>query len=278
MSQALLPDDNFIFDLRIVVGGSDAGAMASLPDAPELRDDRGHVHMGLLFTLIDAASGRVALRAAAPRFVATSQISLQSRAPAARGPIEARAVPLRSGRASMAIGAEIWAGPPRDAELIGEGIATFSFIGDAPTPGGGALRSAAGLIGTDDEPMQLGNRESGLPAPFLEAIGLRLVDPAAGVAEIALTPYVQNHLNALQGGIIASLAQVAAEQCGRAAGAELLLDLAVQYLSLGRKGPFTSRARVVRERREATAVRVEILDRGAGDRIIAIATAELGMA
>ena len=47
-------------------------------------------------------------------------------------------------------------------------------------------------------------------------------------------------------------------------------DLAIQYLSQGKKGPFRTRTRVLRTTGDTALTRVEVIDRGMEDRLIAL--------
>ena len=53
-------------------------------------------------------------------------------------------------------------------------------------------------------------------------------------------------------------------------------DLALHYLALGKSGPLETRARLLNRNRESALVRVEILDRGEGDRRVLAATLRVG--
>jgi len=47
-------------------------------------------------------------------------------------------------------------------------------------------------------------------------------------------------------------------------------DLAVQYLSQGKKGPFRTRTRIIRTTGDTALTRVEVVDRGLEDRLISV--------
>ena len=72
--------------------------------------------------------------------------------------------------------------------------------------------------------------------------------------------------------MIAVLAEAAGEMAaGRAAGKPMASkDLAIQYLSQGKIGPFRTRARVIRTTHDTALTRVEVIDRGMEDRLIAV--------
>jgi uncharacterized protein (TIGR00369 family) len=113
---------------------------------------------------------------------------------------------------------------------------------------------------------------SGLDQPYRDAAGVRVLDGEAGVAEIEMNNYVRNSVGVLQGGMIAVLADVAGEMAARGAAHKPLTtrDLVIQYLSQGKRGPFQSRARVVRTTEDTALSRVEVIDKGLEDRLIAV--------
>ena len=97
-------------------------------------------------------------------------------------------------------------------------------------------------------------------------------------AEVALTDYVRNTYSALQGGLSGVLAETAC--CGIA---ECLLgrrpstrDLRIRYLSQGRVGPFETETEVLRQNPKDVLARVRIVDRGAENRLVALASCTVG--
>ncbi|MFP6639903.1 MAG: hotdog domain-containing protein [Myxococcota bacterium] len=73
---------------------------------------------------------------------------------------------------------------------------------------------------------------------------------------------------------LALLADAAGEARGRAEGHEsgVTRDLALHYLAQGKTGPLETRTRVLALRPDGALIRVEILDRGESDRLVAVAT------
>lgn len=108
----------------------------------------------------------------------------------------------------------------------------------------------------------VGNMEK----PFPEHVGARIVEP--GVVEMERTPFVTQAAGSLQGGAVALLGELAAETLTGLP----VMDLDVRYLSAVRVGPGRAIATALGQR----LVRVEILDRGRDDRLIAIAIARVG--
>ena len=85
----------------------------------------------------------------------------------------------------------------------------------------------------------------------LDAFGLRTVDAARGHVELEPTDYVENSLGAVQGGVVATMVERAAELAlSHAAGRPLApVGLQLSYLALARGGPDPLLGRGARGRR-----------------------------
>ncbi len=107
---------------------------------------------------------------------------------------------------------------------------------------------------------------SALDRPLAEGLGIRVL--AAGVVEVERGPYVNQPSGTLQGGVVAVLAELAAESLtgGR------VVELEVRYLSAIRVGPARTSAVELDDR----TVRVEIRDPGNDDRLTTLVMARLG--
>ncbi len=243
---------------------------------PEIASADGGVRAGVLATLVDVVCGAVASRVLAPERLATADLSLQV-VGAATGPwVEARASVLRRGRTTMVVEALVVAtdgreGPSaagREPDPVAWATTTFAVL---PAAGGvSTLQMDATL------PRRWEFSGGGLDVPVLEALGVALVDPAAGRLSLPVRSYLHNSFEAVQGGVMAMVAEAAgAEAVGAALGGDgssvVVTDLQVAYLSLGRIGPIVSEARVLGagDPGQASAV-VELRDAGAGDRLTTV--------
>lgn len=105
--------------------------------------------------------------------------------------------------------------------------------------------------------------------PLAEEIGVRVVDAARGHVEIEMRDALRNHAGALQGALAALLGEVAAEALADAAGGppQVVTDLDVRYLAMGRQGPIWTQATWIGGAGNGT-VRAEVRDRGNGDRLV----------
>jgi acyl-coenzyme A thioesterase PaaI-like protein len=114
---------------------------------------------------------------------------------------------------------------------------------------------------------------NGLPgAPLLERCGLRVIDAAAGVVELANSPYVANSMGAINGGVLGMVFQGAAEA---AVPGFVATDIQIHYLSQARTGPARTNTVVLRQSGDHAVCQIEAVDAGADDRLLSIATVTL---
>lgn len=250
-------------DLRIAIERGGGVTRAVMPIVPEVLSDQGSVRAGVLATFVDMVCGGMAYEVAQPNWLATLDLSLHLLRPLTRGNVLARGSVLRAGRQTVVLEAAL----TDDAgELSGLATMTFARLerrADTPVFSGDlAPRTELGLPG------------SGLKAPFVEGLGIRVVDAAAGIAEVEIVPYIENSLAALQGGAAATLVDVASVALGR----ELLggkvdtIDLDMRYLALGKLDPIRAQARVLRREAQSASLRVEVREAGADARLCYVAT------
>jgi uncharacterized protein (TIGR00369 family) len=114
-------------------------------------------------------------------------------------------------------------------------------------------------------------------AHFLQALPMRDVPPTTGdfAMELDVTPSVKNPRGGVQGGLVATLADIVAGRAlldGLPAGHLLTTaDLSIKYLASNDIGPVRAEATVIRRGRHLCIVQVDITDTGSG-RLTAIAT------
>lgn len=224
----------------------------------------GTVSVGALATVVDVLAGSLCGRAIAPDWMATSALSLHlgSTLPTS-GVIEVDAGVARLGRTTLVIQITLRAGEDGAGEVVGDGVVSFSRlprrddnldITKYETPPG--HRTSFAL------------EDSGLAGTFDEAVGTVVEDAAHGVTTTPVVPYVQNSFGAVNGGIVAAIAERAARL---AVGGEAdvsrcrTTDLSVHYLSQVRSGAVRTRARVVRSDEGSATVRVELFDAALGE-------------
>ena len=108
-----------------------------------------------------------------------------------------------------------------------------------------------------------------------------VVDAARGEIDVPVIDWSLNSMGAMQGGVVATVAEVAAETALRAATNEPLVvsDLYVTYLGFGQVGPVRSIVDVLATADGHGSARVELVDAGAENRqmtvVHAVATRDL---
>ncbi len=275
------PQQHVLRDLRIEVDHRGASPVVRAPLVPELLGPGGSVRAGVLGVALDVFGGNLAVEVAAPDWALTAQLELHVLRGLTQGIIAVTGRSLRAGKTNLV--AEAWIGADRadTAAAAGSqasqaaaapaafGRLTFTRV---PSRGGEPPRARrGGLL------YHFAEAREKLAVPFHQAIGLRVLDAAAGVVEIALVPYVHNSVGALQGGLVVALADAAAEQAGRALlGREVATtDLCVHYLALGREGPIRTRAALLRRDADSALFSIEQRDAGQQERGSAVATARV---
>ncbi len=270
-AEAYPPRDHILRDLNILLeykGRESSTARA--PVVPAVCNDQGAMHVGVLATLIDLLGGILAARVAYPDWIATANLLINSTQRARTGEVTVVGSVLRAGRAAVVIEAESTAGTTSSdspAKSVGSAVATFSRL---------ARRDGNLDIGRDDGSHQVVAFKPdgpGLTQHLLDKAGLRVLDTDAGAVELNMSDYVRNSFGALQGGMVALMADVAGQYAARAVADQPVVtaDLAIHYLSQGKAGPFYTRTKVLRMTGDSVLTRVEILDRGANDLLMAVA-------
>jgi len=278
------PDDHVLRDLQIVFGREDGVPFAEMPVFPEICDDRGAVRAGVLAIFVDVFAGSAAVRAVQPDWIATGDLALCRLRPSHKDRLRATARVLRAGRRTVVLEVELRArrdltsgsglasAGPRLAPLDSPcALATMTF---SRLP----RRDTQAFAPLDDDlegEMKMPLLGPGLQLPLLERIGLVTVDAAAGIVEVPKSEYIANSLRAIQGGVMALIAEAAGESaaCRAIGSAAATVDLSIHYLELCRAGPVRTSARVLRSAASSCLVRVELRDAGDDDRLLAVATA-----
>jgi uncharacterized protein (TIGR00369 family) len=236
---------------------------------PEIRTPDGALQVGAVAAMIDVLAGALTARAVYPDWMATVSLSVHLAGRPTSDRIAATGTVIRAGRTmaitDVNIGQE-GGDPGGPMHSIGTGLVTFSRR---------ARKEATPAFEPDlevSETVDFGFEGSGLKKSFRDATGVRVIDEAAGAVELELKEYVRNSVGVLQGGMIALLADAAGEMAaGQATGKPMASkDLAIQYLSQGKTGPFRTRTRVIRTTNNTALTRIEVIDRGMEDRLIAV--------
>ena len=267
-------------EVEVLDGGTTRGRLAARVVPPD--GERELVPFGVVSTAVDILAGAVCGRAIAPDWMATSVMSLHLGDVDAGREVVLDAAVLRAGRSTVTVEVDVVQGDP-----VGSALLTFARLprrastlvlpdaGGAPGDryGFGDLDAASGRIATGTD-------------GFDAAIGCR-PDPGDPThLEAEVSPYVRNSFGAVNGGVVAAVADAAGRHAvgSRLGGSRWrTLDLTANLLGQGRHGPVTTTARVVRSAERSCAVRVQVADAGQVDdagspRLMAIAHVVLGPA
>jgi uncharacterized protein (TIGR00369 family) len=258
MTAVYPPERHLLRDLRFTFEHSSdrTRSRAWMPIVTELCTDQGGARAGALATLVDVIGGGLAASAAAPGWIATADLTLAVvRGALAGSVVEARAQVLRSGRTTVVIEVALVDEAERDV-----GIATMSF---AVLP-----RRDTNPVADDLHARTMATAASKLSGPLLDRLGLEVRDAARGVVDVPVIDWALNSMGAMQGGVVATVAEAAAETALRASTARPLVvtDLYVTYLGFGRVGPVRSKVDVLGAAANHGAARVELVDAGAENR------------
>jgi uncharacterized protein (TIGR00369 family) len=254
------PENHLLRDLRFSFEHDDEGnrSRAWMPVVPEMCTDLGHARVGALATLVDVIGGGLAASAAAPGWIATADLTLHLvRAARPGSVVEARANVLRAGRTTVVIEVALVDEHEQDV-----GIATMSF---AVLP----RRDTNPEISSIRQPAStMARPESKLAGPLLDQLGIQVRDATRGEIDVPVLEWSLNSMGAMQGGVVATVAEVAAETALRAATNEPLVvtDLYVTYLGFGKVGPVRSIVDVLAAAGGHGSARVELVDTGAEHR------------
>lgn len=225
------------------------------PVSPAVSTDRGAMFLGVMAALMDVLGGGLALGAFHPDWAATTHLSVQSSGRALSGYIDARGELRKTGRNTVLVKVDI-----RRDDLTPVAAALMSFTRFSP-------RSRT-------DPVTVATEGPGLVQPFYDKVGLKILNEAEALVQVEKSDYVCNSFHALHGGVTGLLADLAGQTAARHATGKpfVTTDLAIHFLSLGEVGPFRTRTTLLRKTDETVLSLVEVLDAGAGGRLLSIAT------
>ena len=257
-------------DLRLEVWRRAGEITVRVPAPPEVHNRARAVGAGVLGVAVDVIGGSLALRAVQPDWCVTSTLELHLLRPLQRA-FEVTGAPLRAGAISIVLDVEVGDG---DAAAGPCAIASMTFT---------RIRRRADTTEyrePDSERFAFADGGERLKAPFLDQLGCRVLDAAAGIVELDVVDYVRNSVGALQGGAVVALVDAAAEAVAATRMAEGVAtqDLHVHYLALGRVGPVRTRTRWLAGSATDARLRVELVDTGQRDRLMSVATVRLARA
>ena len=261
------PPRHMLRDLRLEIWRRRGEITVRAPGVAGVRNRAGAVGAAALGVAVDVTGGNLALRAVQPDWAVTSTLDLHLLRPIA-GDFEVAGAPLRAGATQVVLDVEVSDG---DSAAGPGAVASMTFT-RIPR-----RANTMPFIEGEQERFAFDDGGSGLSASFLDQIGCRVIDAPAGVVELAVEDYVRNSVGALQGGAVVALIDAAAESVASARMVEdaATLDLSVHFLALGRVGPIRSRARWLAGSAHDARLRIELVDTGQSDRLMAVAAVRL---
>jgi acyl-coenzyme A thioesterase PaaI-like protein len=201
------------------------------------------VRASVLATMADVYTGVLAGAAVSPRTALTVDLTLRILGDVGAERYDVVARVLRSGQRTTVAEAEFF--NPQTGELMAFSHATFMA---SPRP--------QDLINLPRAHVSVGTMQR----PIAEELGI--VVSAPGEAEVVRGAYVNQPTGTIQGGVLAVLAEVAAESLT----SRRVVDIELRYLSAIRVGP----ARAVARSLNDETVRVEVRDAGNEDRLTTV--------
>ena len=237
----------------------------------------GDVRSGVLAMLVDIVGGAIAARVLRPDWMATADLALQL-VGSVRGPwVEARGSVARRGRTTLVIEALVVCVEEDGSDTVVDGRIADPVAWASMTFSVLAARNPSSSVQTTGTlPARWAFAGEGLDRPIMEVLPVEVLCARDGRLSLAVRPYLLNSFKALQGGVIALLAEAAgAEALGAAHGPEggpfVITDLQISYLALGRVGPVVTSARVLGAGPDGRAgAVVELRDSGADDRLMTV--------
>jgi acyl-coenzyme A thioesterase PaaI-like protein len=188
----------------------------------------GSIRISVLSYVVDALAG-ISVDSDPEAWTFTSDMTLRMRPLAGAAYIEGRATTLRGGNRSATCEVRLVdeTGAPALYSVLG-----FTRVGrrDGDPPKLAFDADAAAKVWGASPPVNV---------PLRDAAGIQVIDAAAGVVEIELIPDLLNPAGALQGAMVALVAEAAAEEAASARRGEpaQICDLDLRYLHQARVGP-----------------------------------------
>ncbi len=254
-------------DIEALGDGVTRGHLAALPTASAGGATSAvAVPFGAVVTATDVLAGALCARTVAPDWMATSVMSFHLDALDPARDVVLDGSVLRSGGRTVTIEVVIAHPTTTSAPAVrGSAILTFSRL---------ERRATTLVLPEQDEPLGARRHLVGAADPtrapeptrsptlhdVAAAVGCRVVAP--GRTETAITDYVRNSFGAVNGGVVAAIADETARSLVADLGDWRTTDLTANYLGQGRGGPVVASSRVVRRDGGSCTVRVEVVDEG----------------
>ena len=210
----------------------------------------GVVRASVLSFAIDAAAG-IPVDDDPDVWMLTTDMSVRMRPDPAPARVDTTTAVVRRGGRSVTSTVEVTSdlGVP-----VATGAASFARVrrrpGDPPKP-----------LVTSEDAARLFRGAGTLSLPLREEAGIEVVDRAAGVVEVEVTPDLRNPAGTMQGAMVALVAEAAAEDLVSATFGQdvVVVDLDLRYLARTSAGPVRTEARLLGDCLESP-VEVQLVD------------------
>lgn len=188
----------------------------------------GSIRASVLSYVVDALAG-ISVDSDPDAWTFTSDMTIRMRPAQGAAYIEGRASTLRGGSRSATCEVRLYddTGAPVLYSVLG-----FTRVARRPT-------DPPKLAFDADAAARMWGASPPVEIPLRDAAGIQVIDGPAGVVEIELNADLLNPAGALQGAMVALVAEVAAEEAVSARRGEpaLICDLDLRYLHQARVGP-----------------------------------------
>jgi uncharacterized protein (TIGR00369 family) len=232
------------------------------PLVAHLRGANPGLRAGAIAAMVDNVGGLAAGLASSPDgWVVSTNLTTRVASLEHVGPLRLRADILRRGRASVIDRVQVFDDGAAGAR-IAEGVLTSAVL----VPDGGPPTFA--------RPVSMAPDGVADAPPFAEWLDVRRGDsPNGHVLELELRDELRNPWGIMHGAVASALVDVASVEAvvGMAGTTGATADITLHFLAPGRIGPVAARTTVLGERTDGVVVRVELVDRGANDRRMAVA-------
>ena len=160
-----------------------------------------------------------------------------------------------------------------DGPIVVKDVVQLAFFQD---PDGNRLV----LTNAPPSPTSVMRDGEGDHRPFLDHLGLRWTElrPTGVTVEVDIREDLRGPAGMLQGGVIATLIDVAAASTAAQGSAGLVAttEMSIHFLAPGRTGPVRAVGELLHGRDGGAAVEVRVYDTGRADRLMAVALAAFG--
>jgi acyl-coenzyme A thioesterase PaaI-like protein len=213
----------------------------------------GVVRASVLIFMVDAIAG-ITLDQDTSVWTLTTDLSFRMDPVPAPALVTATNTVLRQGRRSGTCAVDL---TDQDGRLIASGAIGFAKVprreGDPPKP----------QVSPQEAARLIRDRER-LERPVREEAAIEVVDAAAGIVEVAVTPSLRNPAGTLQGAMVALIAESAAEELAsiRLGRPAIVTELDLRYLAQTGNGPVRTSTRVIGNGAGAP-IEIELRDVGA---------------